>query len=85
MKRFAYFYFNRGAPDEIRQVVPAHVKYWKTVSASEYRGGPFADRTGGLIIFSASNLDEATAIVEQDPFALEGLLEQKWLKEWLPE
>jgi uncharacterized protein YciI len=45
-------------------------------------GGPFADRTGGLISFEASSLPEATALIEQDPFVREDLIEQRWLKEW---
>ena len=81
-RRFVYFYFNRNAPEKIRQVVPAHIKYWKTANIQGYMGGPFADRTGGLISFVASNLEEATAIILQDPFLLEDLIADKWIKEW---
>lgn len=84
-KRFVYFYFNRNEPDKVRQVVPAHVQYWQAANLNGYIGGPFGDRTGGLISFLASNLEEATNIVQQDPFVLEGLIEQKWIKEWLLE
>lgn len=84
-KRFVYFYFNRFEPEKIRQVVPAHVEYWQTASLKDYAGGPFGDRTGGLISFSASSLEEATAIALQDPFIKEDLIDQKWIKEWVPE
>ena len=84
-RRFLYFYFNRNEPEKIRQVVPAHVQYWKSASPKGYMGGPFIDRTGGLITFIASNLEEATAIILQDPFVLEHLIDQKWIKEWSPE
>ena len=84
-RRFLYFYFNRNEPEKIRQVVPAHVQYWKSADLKGYMGGPFADRTGGLISFVASSLEEATAIIHQDPFVLSDLIDQKWIKEWIPE
>jgi uncharacterized protein YciI len=84
-RRFVYFYFNRTEPERIRQAVPAHVQYWKTANLQEYMGGPFADRTGGLISFVASNLEEATEIILRDPFILEDLIAEKWIKEWILE
>jgi len=84
-KRFVYFYLNTNEPEKIRQVVPAHVLYWKNASLDGYQGGPFADRTGGLITFIAVNFEEATAIVQQDPFVSGDLIAQLWIKEWIPE
>lgn len=81
-KRFVYFYLNRNEPEKIRQVVPSHVQYWKTANLQGYMGGPFGDRTGGLISFVALNLEEATMIILQDPFLLEDLIADKWIKEW---
>lgn len=81
-KRFVYFYLNRNEPERIRLVVPAHVQYWKTANLQGYMGGPFGDRTGGLISFVALNLEEATMIILQDPFLLEDLIADKWIKEW---
>lgn len=84
-RRFLYFYFNRNKPEKVRQAVPTHVQYWKTANLRGYMGGPFADRTGGLIYFDASGLEEAEEIIRQDPFVLKDLIDQKWIKEWLPE
>lgn len=84
-KRFVYFYFNRQEPERIRQVVPAHVAYWQTAKLNGYLGGPFADRTGGLISFVARSLQEATDIILQDPFIAEDVIAEKWIKEWVPE
>lgn len=84
-KPFIYFYFNRNEPEKIRQVVPAHVQYWKAANLKEYRGGPFRDRTGGLISFAAPSIEEATEIILQDPFILEDLIAEKWIKEWIVE
>lgn len=84
-KRFVFFYFNRNEPEKIRRVVPAHVRYWKTAGVPGYLGGPFGDRTGGLISFVAPSLQAATDIILQDPFVLEDLIEQKVIKEWVME
>jgi uncharacterized protein YciI len=84
-RRFVYFYFNRNEPKKIRQVVPAHVEYWKTANIQGYIGGPFADRSGGLISFVASSVEEAVGIIQHDPFIMEDLIDQKWLKEWILE
>lgn len=85
MKRFAYFYFNRFDPEKVRLVVPAHVQYWRTSGVADYTGGPFADHSGGLILFSASGLEAVSEIVAHDPFVRQDLIEQKWIKEWVPE
>jgi uncharacterized protein YciI len=84
-KRFVYFYFNRNEPEKIRQVVPAHVGYWKSANVKGYMGGPFGDRTGGLISFVAPSLQDATEIILQDPFIVENLISEKWIKEWILE
>lgn len=84
-KQFVFFYTMREDAPGIREAVPAHVAHWKGAALEGYRGGPFADRSGGLIVFRAADLREATAVVEKDPFVLRGLLRDRWTKEWLPE
>lgn len=84
-RRFLYFYFNRNEPDKVRQAVPDHIQYWKAANLRGYLGGPFADRTGGSISFVASSLEEAEEIIRGDPFVREDLIDQKWIKEWIPE
>ncbi|MCL4536224.1 MAG: YciI family protein [Nitrospirae bacterium] len=84
-KRFVFFYFMKKEPEKIRAVVPSHIEYWKTCNLKEYLGGPFSDKSGGLISFEAENLEEATRIIMNDPFVLQGLLENKWVKEWAVE
>ncbi|NOZ04257.1 MAG: hypothetical protein GXO92_06585 [FCB group bacterium] len=82
-KRFAYFYFMKNDPNKIRAIVPAHIGYWKGLDLPSCSGGPFADKSGGLIVFAAPNREEATRIVMNDPFLLENLIDHKWLKEWV--
>ena len=81
-KRYIFFYINRDEPEKIRQVVPAHVTYWKTANLKDYLGGPFGDRTGGSISFIAYDLDEASKIIMADPFVEKNLIAHKWIKEW---
>ena len=85
MKRFIYFYFLKDNPDLLREVIASHVSYWKTLRLGQYIGGPFKDKTGGLISFEATGLDTATELVEQDPFVANGLIEKSWVQEWVPE
>ena len=84
-KKFAYFYFMKKEPEKIGQIVPQHVEYWRGLNIDGYLGGPFSDRSGGLITFTADNIDQATDIVKKDPFIREDLLIDRWIKEWLVE
>jgi uncharacterized protein YciI len=84
-KLFAFFYLMRKDAPGVREAVPEHVAHWKGAALEGYRGGPFADRSGGLITFYAADLEEAFALVERDPFVRRGLLHERWTKEWQPE
>jgi uncharacterized protein YciI len=85
VKRFLYFYLMRNMPEAIRQVVPQHVQYWQSRDLPNYMGGPFVDRSGGLITFATDSQDEAQRVIADDPFVREQLIEQSWIKEWLIE
>lgn len=85
MSRFLYFYLMRDARDAIRAVVPAHVDYWQSRQLEDYLGGPFTDRSGGLITFAAENLEHAQQTVQHDPFVQQQLIARSWVKEWVTE
>lgn len=36
-----------------------------------------------MITFEADNLEKAVEIAHNDPFVSQGLLESKWIKEWV--
>jgi uncharacterized protein YciI len=72
-------------PERIGQIVPQHIKYRKGLNINGYMGGPFADRSGGLIIFTSKNIKEATNTINKDPFIIENLLSDRWIKEWIVE
>jgi uncharacterized protein YciI len=71
--------------DEVRLAVPSHVSHWRELHVSGYLGGPFEDRTGGLIIFETDDAAQAEQAVETDPFVEQQLLDVYWLKEWASE
>jgi uncharacterized protein YciI len=81
--RFLYFYLMRDAPDRVRAVAPEHAAYWRELGLGDYLGGPFVDRSGGLITFEVASADEAERLVADDPFEQGDLLERLWLKEWM--
>jgi len=81
--RFLYFYLMRDGPDRVRAAAPEHASYWRELRLRGYLGGPFADRSGGLITFEAESGAAAEALVANDPFLREQVLERHWVKEWL--
>jgi uncharacterized protein YciI len=85
MKTFVYFYLMKNEPEQILQKVQSHVLYWKERDLTDYRGGPFSDRSGGLIMFSAKDLENVNASVAGDPFIQNDLIDRMWIKEWCPE
>jgi uncharacterized protein YciI len=81
--RVAYFYFMKQEPDRVRAAAPDHASYWQELALNDYRGGPFGDKSGGLIVFDSESEEHAERLVGRDPFFREGLLEQHWIKAWL--
>ncbi len=83
MKLFAFSYTMVNEPDKIGQQVKSHIEYWGNKHFDYYKGGPFADKSGGLITFTASNEEEAKAIIAKDPFVIHNLLDKHIIKEWI--
>jgi uncharacterized protein YciI len=81
--RFVFAYFMKDRPQRIREIAPYHIEYWRETPDARCIAGPFADRCGGLVLFDAASLEEAAAVVEQDPFAVHALLAHWWVKEWI--
>ncbi len=67
----------------MRAAAPKHAAYWRELEQDGYLGGPFADRSGGLITFQTDSAAKAEALAADDPFLRAGLLERHWVKEWL--
>jgi len=84
-KIFVSFYFMKREPENIKAVVLLHIEYWHKLKLNKYLGGPFADRSGGMITFEAGGIEETARIMNNDPFISQDLLESKWIKEWVVE
>ena len=82
MVRIVYFYFMKNLPQRITELAPGHAAYWRAQELPDYAGGPFEDRSGGLITFSAVDFEAAQQLVSGDPFIQTGVLEQHWVKVW---
>jgi uncharacterized protein YciI len=83
--RILYLYWMKDDPDRVRSTAPQHASYWRELGRPEYLGGPFGDRSGGLITFEADSLEQAEGIIAADPFVRENLLESSLVKQWMPE
>ena len=81
--RLLYFYLMSDAPARVQAVAPEHAAYWRELGLSGYLGGPFGDRSGGMITFETGSVTEAEQLVANDPFVREDLLEGRWVKEWM--
>lgn len=83
--QYAYFYLMRTDGEGVPEAVPEHIAHWRGLGLDDYVGGPFEDRTGGLITFRAETCGRAEQAVATDPFMTRGLVQAHWLKRWRPE
>jgi uncharacterized protein len=61
--RFLYFYFMNEEPERIRAAAPEHSAYSRGLALSGDLGGPFADRSGGMISFDLDASEKAEEVV----------------------
>jgi uncharacterized protein YciI len=80
--RVVYLYGMEDQPGAVRAVVPAHASHWRGLALPGYLGGPFDDRSGGLITVEVESTEQPDDLVANDPFVRERLLESRWLKTW---
>jgi len=83
MKTFVFMYILTDEIEVIQKSLGRHIKYWKSLDLPYYKNGPFADKSGGLIIFSAADKKEAEDIVSNDPLLNEKAVADYWIKEWI--
>ena len=76
-------YFLSSDMKKIHQSLGAHVNYWRKGNFAYFKNGPFADKSGGLIIFSATDEKQAEKTIAGDPLLQGKAIQQFWLKEWI--
>ncbi len=68
--------------------VGAHVAFLQgLIEAGKIRAsGPLRglDKRAGFIIMTVENVEEARSLIEQDPFHIEGLIDELTILEWVP-
>lgn len=69
-----YLYLMNNQKPVNKELIKSHVEYLKDLKRTGklVLCGPFTDYPGGIVIFSAEDLIEATAIAKMDPFIASG-------------
>lgn len=80
----AAVFFEYGNQDAIAEARPTHREYLgKLKTAGQiWASGPFEDDSGALIIYEVENLEDATALIENDPFHAAGVFKSWTIKPW---
>ncbi len=70
-------------PEKNKVVLPRHIEYLDRLDkeGKVFARGPFADGSGGLVVYIAESLEEAAALAENDPHVVEKVRRLE-LKEW---
>jgi uncharacterized protein len=71
-------------PDVRARVRPRHLEYMRSLleDGSLVMAGPWADGSGALVVFHADDHDHAAALVDADPYTVEGASTDHRLREW---
>jgi uncharacterized protein YciI len=87
IRLFASFAKYGADKSRLETVRPAHWEYDRKLESAGklVLAGPFANNAGGLFVYSAGRREEAMSYLELDPFAVEGVLADYELLEWLIE
>ncbi|WP_088103665.1 YciI family protein [Halalkalibacter urbisdiaboli] len=70
-------------PELNDQYRPQHLAYLANLESEGkvHAKGPFIDGAGGMVIYEAESLQEATQLAEADPYVIEGVRRLE-LHEW---
>jgi uncharacterized protein YciI len=74
------------APDKARiaEIRPVHRDYQEGLRKQNKLviAGPFADDSGGLIVYNAASQEEVESIIRNDPFYKHGVFQSWVIREW---
>lgn len=82
MKYFAAF-LEMIDPVKNEELRPQHLDYLqkRKEEGKVFARGPFADDSGGLVIYKAETYEEAKKMAEEDPYVVHGVRKLN-LREW---
>ena len=85
MKFAATIEYTRDAA-KIAAARPAHREYLKGLLTSGRLAisGPFSDDSGGLLIYETETLEQAEALIREDPFTKGGVFLTWTIRGWKP-
>jgi uncharacterized protein len=65
-------------------VRPRHLAYMRSLvdNGTLVMAGPWADQSGAMVVFSAEDEEHAWALVQADPYTIEGAATEHRLREW---
>lgn len=70
--------------ERIAEIRPTHREYLQALldSGKLHESGPFTDDSGALIVYKAESEADARELLANDPFTINGIIEDATLKEW---
>ncbi len=86
MSFFAVTYHYIDAPDMLAAIRPTH-REWLQVQLDAgllKASGPMVDFAGALLIVEIEALEQLAELLDNDPFDIAGLIDERVIQEWNP-
>lgn len=86
MSFYAVTYHYLDAPDQIAAIRPIH-REWLQQQLNEgslKASGPMVDVAGALLIFEVEDLESLASLLDNDPFDIAGVIQERVIQQWNP-
>ncbi|MCP2262075.1 hypothetical protein LX15_005807 [Streptoalloteichus tenebrarius] len=72
--------------ERLEEVRPEHREYSRRLADQGVllAGGPWADDTGAVLVYSVTDADELRRVLDDDPYTPAGVIEKRTIREWTP-
>ena len=76
----------RYVQEKLAEVRPRHREFLNRLVAAGTVAiaGPFADNTGGVVLYQAADAESLQELLDQDPYAIEGVIAERTVREFNP-
>jgi uncharacterized protein YciI len=76
----------RYVPEKFAEVRPRHRDYLKELAEQGVVAvaGPLADGTGGMIVCQSEDREALQAVIDADPYHIEGVIAERTVREFSP-